>query len=305
METPDYLTAQNVVGPEGLPESSRGRKPPVSAPPRASPGGAAEFEYEFIFHHNSMKSAFTLIELLVVAAIVAILIGLSLPVISQVKIATARAISVRSLSQLMTGGRLYLGDHNNQLWPYQQDTTAGTQWWFGFETWQSQGMPEGQRTCDYSQGPLGPYVIASGGIKTDPAFLQYSPRLKPKYQDGNYGYGYNTVLAADSAGNPRNALQVALPSEMIVFATCAQVNTWEAPASPNNPMIEEFYMITDSTAFATAHFRHGGDALAAFLDGSVRALSMATDMQPGSQNMLIPSANIGRFNPSYIRQAGW
>jgi len=82
------------------------------------------------------------------------------------------------------------------------------------------------------------------------------------------------------------------------------VNTFEAPASPSNPMIEEFYIISDTET--TAHFRHGtGDALAAFLDGSVRALSMATDMQPGSQDMRIPSANIGQFNSSYVRQAGW
>jgi prepilin-type N-terminal cleavage/methylation domain-containing protein len=250
-----------------------------------------------------MKRAFTLIELLVVVAIVAILISVLLPAVSQVKIATARAISAHSLSQLMLSGRLYLGDHNNELWPYEQATSTGEQWWYGFETWQSVGMPEGERTCDYSRGPLGPYAIASGGIKTDPAFLQYSPRLKPKYQDGNYGYGYNTVLAADSRGKPRNALQVALPSQMIVFATCAQVNTFEAPASAKNPMIEEFYMISDKET--TAHFRHGGEALAAFLDGSVRSLSMTADMKPGSQDMRIPSANIGIFNTSYVRQAGW
>jgi len=88
-----------------------------------------------------------------------------------------------------------------------------------------------------------------------------------------------------------------------VFATCAQVNTFEAPASPGNPMIEEFYLISDTEQ--TAHFRHDGDALAAFLDGSVRALSMATDMKPGSQDMRMPSANIGEFNPTYVRQAGW
>ncbi len=254
-----------------------------------------------------MKKAFTVIELLVVAAIIAVLIAVLIPTVSKVKIATARVISAHSLSQLIASGRLYLGDHNNYLWPYEQFTTTGIQWWYGFETWQSKGMPEGQRTCDYSQGPLGPYAIASGGIQTDPAFLQYSPRLKPKYQNGNYGYGYNTVLAADSSGNPRNAMQVALPGEMIVFATCAQVNDFESPASPANPMIEEFYMINDdSQENATAHFRHGnGDALAAFLDGSVRGLNMATDMQPGSQDMRIPSANIGRFNTSYLRQAGW
>ena len=249
------------------------------------------------------KRAFTLIELLVTVAIVAILASLALPVFSRVKVASARVISARSLSQLMVGGRLYLGDHDNRFWPYEQTTSAGEQWWFGFETWQSSAMPEGQRTCDYSKGPLGPYLIASGGIKTDPAFLQYSPRLKPKYQDGNYGYGYNTVLAADSSGRPRNALQVQVPSQMIVFATCAQVNTFETPASAANPMIEEFYLISDTET--TAHFRHDGDALAAFLDGSVRPLSMSQDMAPGTLDPRMPSADIGVFKSSYVRQAGW
>ena len=250
-----------------------------------------------------MKRAFTLIELLVVIAIVAILLGILFPVLSAARVSSARVISVQSLSQLMTGGRLYLNDNNNTFWPYQQTTSNGMQWWYGLESFQSMGLPEGQRFVDYSQGPLGPYVMTAGGVKTDPAFLQYSPRLKPKYKDGNYGYGYNTVLATDSTGKPRNAMQVTSPAEMVVFATCAQVNTFQSPASPKNPMIEEFYMISDTEV--TAHFRHGGNALAAFLDGSVRPLSMAADMQPGSQDMRIPSANIGILKTSYVRQSGW
>lgn len=250
-----------------------------------------------------MKRAFTLIELLVVIAIVAILLGILFPVLSAAKVSSARVISVQSLSQLIAGGRLYLNDNNNTFWPYRQSVSNGTQWWYGFETFQSIGLPEGQRTCDYSQGPLGPYVMTAGGVKTDPAFLQYSPRLKPKYKDGNYGYGYNTVLAADSSGKARNALQVTSPDQMVVFATCAQVNTFQAPASTKNPMIEEFYMITDTQA--TAHFRHGGSALAAFLDGSVRPLSMANDMQPGSKDTRMPTANIGILKAAYIRQSDW
>lgn len=253
-----------------------------------------------------MKKAFTLVELLVVIAVLAVLVGILLPALTAAKVSSAKVISARSLNQLMVGGRLYLNDNGDTFWPYEQAVTTGstgTMWWFGFETSASLRMPEGQRTCDYSQGPLGPYVMTSGGIKTDPAFLMYYPRLKPKYKDGNYGYGYNTVLAADSTGNPRNAGQVTYPSQMIVFATCAQVNNFQAPASPTNPMIEEFYEVNDTQI--TAHFRHGRSALAAFLDGSVRPLSMDTDMVPGSQDMRIPSANIGRFNTSDVRQAGW
>jgi prepilin-type N-terminal cleavage/methylation domain-containing protein len=250
-----------------------------------------------------MKRAFTLIELLVVMAIIAILAAILMPVYSSAKIASGRAISAHSLSQLITAGRAYLNDQDNNFWPYQKSVPGGTQWWFGFESSTSLAMAEGKRTCDYSKGPLGPYVMASAGVKSDPALMQFSPRLKPKYQNGNFGYGYNVVLVADSQGNPRNALQVTLPSQMVVFATCAQVNTFQAPASSRNPMVEEFYMISDTQT--TAHFRHGRHALAAFLDGSVRELTMDDDMLPGSQDKRLPSANIGRFKTAYVRQAGW
>ena len=56
-------------------------------------------------------------------------------------------------------------------------------------------------------------------------------------------------------------------------------------------MVEEFYMIDDTQT--TVHFRLGGKALAAFLDGSVREMEMA----PGTQDTRMPTANIGRFAP--------
>lgn len=239
-----------------------------------------------------MKKAFTLVELLVVIAVIGVLAALLMPALSSVKIASSRAISAHSLHQLAIAGESYLGDHNYYFWKYSQSSPGGMTWWFGWESTASMSMPEGQRTCDYSQGPLGPYAIASDGIKTDPAFLQYSPRLKPKYQDGNYGYGYNTLLPADpTTGQPRNLFEVQSLNNTVVFATCAQVNTFESPASPGNPMIEEFYMINATEV--TVHFRHGGKALAAFLDGSVREMEMC----PGTLDTRLPSANIGRFAP--------
>jgi prepilin-type N-terminal cleavage/methylation domain-containing protein/prepilin-type processing-associated H-X9-DG protein len=250
-----------------------------------------------------VKKAFTLIELLVVVAIIGVLTALMAPAVAASRAASSRAISAHSLHELIVAGNCYLGEHNNNFWPYQQTVPGGTQWWFGFEAAASKAMPEGQRTVDYSRGPLGPYASASGGVKTDPAFLQYSPRLKPKYSNGNYGYGYNTVLSADSTGKPRNSLQIENYSQVVVFATCAQVNTFQSPASSKNPMIEEFYMVNDTQN--TVHFRHGGKALAAFLDGSVRDLDMATDMVPGSHDMRIPSANIGRLKTAYFKQSNW
>ena len=238
-----------------------------------------------------MKKAFTLIELLVVVLIITILGALLFPAISKAIAESSRAISAHSLQQLLISGNLYLADHNRSFWQYEEYTSdGGTMWWFGWESSQSRwGAPEGFRTVDYSRGPLGPYAIATGGVKTDPAFLSY-PHLKPKYLNGNYGYGFNGLLVGESA------TRFERPSQIVVFATCAQVNTFQAPASPANPMVEEFYLIDDWET--TVHFRHGNKALAGFLDGSVREMEMA----PGTLDTNMPEANVGRFAPVGSKQ---
>ncbi|MCX6966367.1 MAG: prepilin-type N-terminal cleavage/methylation domain-containing protein [Verrucomicrobia bacterium] len=247
--------------------------------------------------------AFTLFELLVSLVIVTVLAALIVPAVAAAKLAASQAISVHTLHQLLVGGNCYLADNDNFFWPYKQLLPDGTQWWFGFESWASMAQGEGNRTMDYSRGPLAG-TMKSSSVLTDPVFLQYGPRLKPKYKNGNYGYGYNTELAADANGSPRNALDVQDSSKIVVFATCAQVNTFQSPASASRPMIEEFYMINRSQP--TVHFRHNGKvAFAAFLDGSVRPLSMDHDMQPGSQDARMPQAHIGRLKTSYLKQNGW
>lgn len=228
-----------------------------------------------------------MLELLVVVAILVILAALMIPVFSTAKMASSRAISAHSLHQLIAAGHSYLAENEHVFWKYSDfPSDGGTMWWYGWESNQSRfGTPEGQRTLDPTRGPLGPYVIASGGVQTDPAFMAYSPRLKPKYKNGNYGYGYNTLLVGE------NSLRFNRPGQIVVFATCAQANTFQPPASASNPMVEEFYIINDTQT--TVHFRHGGRALAAFLDGSIREM----DMAPGTRDMRLPSANIGRFAP--------
>ena len=233
------------------------------------------------------RAAFTLVELLVVLAVVATLAALLLPVYSAARAASSRAVGAHSLHVLATAGVLSLNDNNHQFWAYSQfPVDGGTQWWFGWESNASRfGTPEGQRTLDLTRGPLGPYAIAAGGVKTDPVFLTYHPRLKPKYQNGNYGYGYNTLLAG------LNLLSFRHPGSVVMFGTCAQVNTFQAPASAANPMVEEFYEINDQET--TVHFRAGGKALVVCLDGGMRAL----DMDPSTLDPRIPAADIGRFAP--------
>ncbi len=240
------------------------------------------------------RAAFTLTELLVVIGILAILFALLLPVVDGVRSTLWRGVCAHSLQQLAAAGAAYRGEHDGAFWKYRSDTKDGTEWWFGYETAASRGAGEGERKLDLAGGPLGPYVIAAGGVKPDPAFLHFSPRHKPKFANGNFGYGYNALLGGGFMGRQKlaRAQSFSHPSEVVVFATCAQVNTFQQPADADHPMIEEFYLIDEKET--TIHFRFGGKALAAMMDGSVRELPM----DPATLDRRMPDAQIGRFAPT-------
>ena len=247
-------------------------------------------------------AAFTLLEALTVVAVLAVLAVLLVPAVQGVQLASWKAVSAHTLRSLSAAGAAYRGDHDGEFWRYREDSPKGTQWWFGLESAASRNNREGHRTIDFSQGPLGPYAIASGGhITSDPAFLAAKPRHKPKFANGNYGYGYNSLLGGGVLGRGRlpRAQAFDRPARIVVFATSAQVNVFQPPASEGHPMLEEFYLINDRET--TVHFRFGGKALATMMDGSLQELPM----DPGTLDTRMPQANIGRFAPVGSRLYLW
>jgi prepilin-type processing-associated H-X9-DG protein len=190
-----------------------------------------------------------------------------------------------------------LQDHDNRFFPYYEDLPGGRRWFFGFETKSSLGAAEGKRTIDVTQSSLYPYVQQVGGVEVCPSFPYGSSYWKPKFKGASYGYGYNLLLASDTTtvpaklNQPKNLSMIATPSQVILFGDCAQVNTFQAPASAKNPLIEEFYMIDDT--YKTIHFRHGGRANILFLDGHVQRFAP----YPGTLDANLTSAQIGRITP--------
>ena len=75
--------------------------------------------------------AFTLVELLVVIAVVTVLGGLSLAVLSTVQLRADRAVALSQMRQISAGISLYAADHNNRypgpLWPGQIPLTDPAQ----------------------------------------------------------------------------------------------------------------------------------------------------------------------------------
>ncbi|MDX2226188.1 MAG: prepilin-type N-terminal cleavage/methylation domain-containing protein [Verrucomicrobiae bacterium] len=240
----------------------------------------------------------TLMELLVAVTILAVLAAMSFPVFRQVRAASSKVIAVNTLNQCRVAGMMYQDDNNGDFWPYRKLTPGlGVQWWFGLETTVTNA--EGTRVLDMRQGTLGQYFGESTRLKTDPAFAQYGAALKPKFTSGAFGFGYNVLLGGGwmGMGTVRNRESITNASQLVIFATSAQVNTFQAPASSANPMIEEFYGFDTNTANKTVHFRLGEKALVVFADGRLDLVPM----DASTQDLRMPQARIGSLGAQYLQ----
>ena len=232
--------------------------------------------------------AFTLTELLVVMGIMAILMILLLPAAKSVYASSTDAISAHVIAQLNAAAQSYLAENDQTYWSYSTNVAGGTQWWFGFESDASRQSSEGSRWLDVTQGPLGSYIAASGGMAEDPSFTRQGNVFKPKYGHTHFAYGYNLLV------DGKSRMSFSHPGKVPIFATCAQVNTFQTPASAKHPMVEEFYYFNATEK--TVHFRIGGNAMVGYADGSAGYLPMV----PGSLDTRMPSANIGLLSSSNI-----
>jgi prepilin-type N-terminal cleavage/methylation domain-containing protein/prepilin-type processing-associated H-X9-DG protein len=220
------------------------------------------------------RSGFTLIELLVVIAIIAILIGLLLPAVQNVRAAAARIQDQNNLRQLGLGVHNYIGTFDGTLPPARTQENGRDRWWFGETT---------GTTVDVTRGHLMPYLENQLKVLKDP--MMDPQRLLLRYQGGSGGYGYNyKYLAPLSYPAPTfapvwrpiriNAIQAT--SRTIAFADSA--GTWIDPW-PSGPavMVEVPLLESPSGRYPSTHFRHAGRiANVLFLDGHVEAFTEST-----------------------------
>jgi prepilin-type processing-associated H-X9-DG protein len=168
-------------------------------------------------------------------------------------------------------------------------TNGGDLFWFG---WLQRGA-EGDRQFDPVPGVLYPYLNGRG-VELCPSLAYHSTRFKLKARGAAHGYGYNLALSAPTNLPPLALSQIHDTALSVLFADCAQVNTFQPPATPAHPMLEEFYYL--SPREPTVHFRHETRANAVFIDGHVEAL----EPLPDSIDPRMPSARVGKLPEQYL-----
>lgn len=230
------------------------------------------------------RKGFTIVELLAVIGVGIVLASLIVATAGASRRHAQTAQCVQELRGLASVTQLYLADHNRVFFPYRTQTPKGTLWFFGLEStsWEA---GEGNRDLDVTEASLAPYWEKETPMGICQAFPYDSAVWKRKFYGPSFSYGLNVLLSSLPAD------QVAQPAQTILFMDTAQINTFQAPASFRNPMIEEYYAV-DSMTFSV-HFRHNGHANAVFLDGHVESFKAVPELL----SPLLPKYPVGRITP--------
>ncbi len=239
----------------------------------------------------AISSAFSLMELLVVVALIGVLAALLGPALARGKSAAKRTVCANNLRQLALSSQMYWEDNDQRMFPYRfESDLLGARYWFG---WLARGN-EGERAFEPERGALHPY-LKGRGVATCPELNYGSRFLKLKAVGAAYGYGYNLHLSPPLAPVNFRTSQIKSHNAIALFADAAQVNTFQAPASPENPLLEEFYYVNATEP--TTHFRHQTKATTVFLDGHVQSLSPAA----GARDQRLPGETVGKLALEHLK----
>lgn len=202
---------------------------------------------------NQNTKAFTLIELLVVIAIIAILAAILFPVFAKAREKARQTSCASNLKQIASAWLMYVQDYDEtacMAYYYSADFSQEYSWDYHIDWNTGQAL----------DGFLTPYT-KSGQINKCPSFGGET------WGRPNSGYAYNSpYIGGDSWYGiaPATIGGINSPAETALFADAGYgnpLNGCQYLRPPSDPVF----------VAGKAHFRHGGTANVAYVDGHVKA----------------------------------
>ena len=215
------------------------------------------------------QKAFTLIELLVVVAIIGVLAGLLLPVITAARAVARQTECASNLRQLFMAVESYKGN-NDSYYPPGMSLDNNFRW--------HSARRSASDPWDHTRGPLYPY-LQEGLIHDCPAFKALSGKTALAYELGAGGYGYNQQYVGGTPSwdlakmfSPAKDPLIHNQCETILFGDAAALDPTTKELIEYGFVEAPFYEAWGmSKSDPSCHFRHRGRANFAFCDGHVQA----------------------------------
>jgi prepilin-type N-terminal cleavage/methylation domain-containing protein len=232
-------------------------------------------------------AAFTLVELLVVMAILAVLVVMAAPVVSEALAAARQSLCAQHLHQVYLANVQYAGDHGRYVAAAPDLFGANLTRWHGARTDRGDAF-------DPARGPLRDYLGTGTAVRACPALTDVrSGAAVNAFERACGGYGYNHLGIGSTSyqdGYTPEAMRqgmapesLAAPAATVMFADTAFPQPYHAPAYLIEYSFAEPYHFLQGAppremtepALPSIHFRHRGRANVAWAAGQVTAEPLA------------------------------
>jgi len=256
--------------------------------------------------------AFTLIELIVVLSIISLLMGISMPALSNARREAYSVVCRSNIRQLYLANEGYAGENDDFYVPAASDIwdgAGGYHRWHGVRDYKDEPF-------DPLRGPLVKY-LADGKVKQCPQIVRFvKDSNQNAFEAGCGGYGYNSVGAGsrnyqygfcdEAMRSSMKTLEIGQSHKKVMFTDTGFVQgdkskyiiEYSFCEPPNFVFFNGINIIEVGRPVPSIHFRHLGKTNVVWCDGHVSSEPFAFSTL---EQKVLKQFKIGWFGPENNR----